>query len=168
MTKKTVMVVALSQGFYEHLREVGDRFQITYDDAEEGAGLGKWMREVDKDGSIVQTKDEKKGITAAPIVPSAPFTPGAEVYKVKHVAGGNYVVLDAKGTPVGVPFPKVKGDPAAAKIAAQQAADSMNKTDGVTGATLSPQQAAQVQTQTALSQDTALNADVDDDNHPDA
>src|ERR1700712_3255082 len=129
MTSKTVTVVATAQGFYGHLREIGDRFDVTYDDEDEAGGVGKWMRQVDKDGAIVQTKDEKKGVTAVPVVPAAPFTPAAEIYKVKHVAGGNYVVLDAKGPPVGEPFPKVKGDPAAAKIAAQQAADGMNRMD---------------------------------------
>lgn len=168
MADKKMMVVALAQGFYGHLREPGDQFEITVHEDDENEGRAKWYREVDKKGDVVLTKEEKKDPALAPIVPSAPFAPPVQTYKVKHVATGNFMVTDADGTQVGEVFKKVPGNQGAAKLAAQAEADRMNKVDPTLGSPISPQQAAQVQTKTALDDEPELNVVEDDDGHPDA
>lgn len=151
------LVIAKATGFYGHLREAGERFEIP-DDEE----LGAWMAPANADGTPKLTKDQKAGKVPAPAVASAPevgsvpssapFTPVAAVYTVRHVPVGNFEVIDAEGSRVGELFEAVKGQPGAAKGKAQAEADRLNQE--AAKSTLSPQQAAQVQEQ--------------DDNLPDA
>lgn len=159
-------VMAISRGFHGHLIEAGERFTI--DDDEE---LGTWMREVDSKGMPVETKKavkdaEKSGVPLA----SAPFKVPEQVYKVKHNGGGNFIVIDGDGTPVGEPFLLNKDDKNEAKAKAQAEADRMNVSGVVPGAispTISPTAAAQFnQTEIVAAHDTG--ADQDDDGHPDA
>lgn len=164
--KKKILVVATAQGFYGHLRDPGEQFEVTVHEDDEAQGQAKWYREVDKSGDVVLTKEEKKDPSLKPVIPSAPFGPAVEIYKAKHNGGGNYIVIDADGTQVGEPFAKVVGDNGAAKMQAQQSADAMNRGGGQ--ATISPPQAALVQTTTALDAYPSLNVTEDDDGHPDA
>lgn len=150
------LVIAKATGFYGHLREAGERFEIP-DDEE----LGAWMVLANADGTPKLTKEQKSGKAAAPVVPaaevgsvpsSAPFTPVAVVYTVRHVPVGNFEVIDAEGSRVGELFEAVKGQSGVAKGKAQAEADRLNQESAKS--TLSPQQAAQAQEQ--------------DDNLPDA
>lgn len=137
-------VIATKQGFYGHLREVGDRFEIP-DDEE----LGLWMVEASKDGS----PKLKKGKEAAPVVPpklpevgsvpaSAPFTPARQVFTVQHVPVGNFIVIDEAGEQVGDRFDAVKGESGKAKGLAQAEADRLNA-QAAAASPASPVQAAQ-------------------------
>lgn len=151
------LVIAKSLGFYGHLREAGERFEIP-DDEE----LGNWMVLANADGSQKLSKAQKVGKDPAQIIPlkaetgsvpsSAPFTPAAVLYTVRHVPVGNFEVIDADGNRVGELFEAVKGKSGVAKGNAQAEADRLNQ--DAAKSTLSPQQAAQVQEQ--------------DDNLPDA
>lgn len=151
------LVIAKALGFYGHLREAGERFEIP--DEEE---LGAWMVLANADGSQKLTKDEKAGKVPAQIVPqqvetgsvpsAAPFTPVPVLYTVRHVPVGNFEVVDAEGNRVGELFDAVKGQAGAAKGKAQAEADRLNQ--DAAKSTLSPVQAAQAQEQ--------------DDNLPDA
>lgn len=152
------LVIAKSLGFYGHLREAGERFEIP-DDEE----LGNWMVLANADGTPKLTKDQKAGKVPAPAVApappevgsvpsSAPFTPAPTLYTVRHVPVGNFEVVDADGNRVGELFAAVKGKAGEAKGNAQAEADRLNQ--DAAKSTLSPQQAAQVQEQ--------------DDNLPDA
>lgn len=151
------LVIAKATGFYGHLREAGERFEIP-DDEE----LGAWMVLDNADGTPKLTKDQKAGKVPAPAVApvpevgsvpsSAPFTPVAVVYTVRHVPVGNFEVIDAEGSRVGELFEAVKGQSGVAKGKAQAEADRLNQE--AAKSTLSPQQAEQVQEQ--------------DDNLPDA
>jgi len=134
---KTIEVIAMKTGFHGHLREPGDRFQVSADEE-----LGDWMRATDSNGLPKDTKAEIKANKddGAPL-PSAPFTPAAEVYKVKHNGGGNFIVIDAGGTQVGNVFEKDKADNTKAKLAAQAEADRMNR-GGVATSPISPIAAA--------------------------
>lgn len=124
---KTLLVMAMAAGFYGHLRDPGDKFEIPGDEEP-----GKWMRVLDDDGQIV--KPSKAGKDAKPKVPpaasasvnTAPFTPPEAVYKVLHVPVGNFAVVDGDGSQVGEVFPAVKGAAGQAKIAAQKEADRLN------------------------------------------
>ena len=151
------LVIAKALGFYGHLREAGERFEIP-DDEE----LGNWMVPANADGSPKLTKDQKAGKVEAPAVApapevgsvpsSAPFTPAPIQYTVRHVPVGNFEVIDADGNRVGELFEAVKGKNGESKTKAQAEADRLNQ--DAAKSTLSPQQAAQVQEQ--------------DDNLPDA
>jgi len=124
---KKLLVIAMAAGFYGHLRDPGDKFEIPGDEEP-----GKWMRVLDDDGQIVKPakagKDTKPEVlpTAAAAVNTAPFTPPEAVYTVVHVPVGNFAVVDASGEKVGEVFPAVKGAAGQAKIAAQQEADRLN------------------------------------------
>lgn len=140
-------VIAKAAGYYGHLREPGERFEIP-DDEE----LGQWMLEANKDGSVKQTKEQKSGKVETPVIPktevgsvpaSAPFTPPAAVYTVRHVPVGNFEVVDGNGQRVGELFEAVKGKGGESKAKAQQEADRLNQE--AAKSTLSPAQAAQVQ-----------------------
>lgn len=151
------LVIAKALGFYGHLREAGERFEIPKDEE-----LGTWMVLANADGSQKLSKEQKAGKVLAEIVPqkpetgsvpsSAPFTPAATLYTVRHAPVGNFEVIDADGNRVGELFAAVKGKNGEAKGNAQAEADRLNQ--DAAKSTLSPQQAAQVQEQ--------------DDNLPDA
>lgn len=152
------LVIAKALGFYGHLREAGERFEIPEDE-----DLGAWMVPANADGTPKLTKDQKAGKVEAPAVApappevgsvpsSAPFTPAPTLYTVRHVPVGNFEVVDADGNRVGELFNAVKGKTGEAKGNAQAEADRLNQ--DAAKSTLSPQQAAQVQEQ--------------DDNLPDA
>lgn len=151
------LVIAKALGFYGHLREAGERFEIP-DDEE----LGNWMVLANADGTPKLTKDQKAGKVPAPAVApapevgsvpsSAPFTPTPIQYTVRHVPVGNFEVIDADGNRVGELFEAVKGKNGESKAKAQAEADRLNKE--AAQSPLSPAQAAQVQEQ--------------DDNLPDA
>lgn len=151
------LVIAKALGFYGHLREAGERFEIPEEEE-----LGAWMVLANTDGSQKLSKDEKVGKVPVEIVPpkvetgsvpsSPPFTPAAAVYTVRHVPVGNFEVIDDDGNRVGELFNAVKGKAGEAKGNAQAEADRLNQ--DAAKSTLSPQQAAQVQEQ--------------DDNLPDA
>lgn len=151
------LVIAKALGFYGHLREAGERFDIPEDEE-----LGDWMMLANKDGSVKQTKEQKSGKVETPVIPkpevgsvpaSAPFTPAPPVYTVRHVPVGNFEVIDGNGERVGELFEAVKGKNGESKAKAQAEADRLNQE--AAKPTLSPAQAAQVQTQ-------------EDDNMPDA
>lgn len=150
------LVIAKATGFYGHLREAGERFEIPEDEE-----LGAWMVLANADGTPKLTKDQKDGKAAVSVAPaaevgsvpsSAPFTPVAVMYTVRHVPVGNFEVIDAEGGRIGELFEAVKGQSGVAKGKAQAEADRLNQE--AAKSTLSPQQAAQVQEQ--------------DDNLPDA
>lgn len=151
------LVIAKVLGFYGHLREAGERFEIPEDEE-----LGAWMLPANDDGSQKLSKDQKSGKVPAEIVPqkpetgsvpsSAPFTPAAALYTVRHVPVGNFEVIDTDGNRVGELFEAVKGKNGESKAKAQAEADRLNQ--DAAKSTLSPQQAAQAQEQ--------------DDNLPDA
>lgn len=153
------LVIAKALGFYGHLRVAGERFEIP-DDEEPG----NWMLLANKDGTPKLDKDQKAGKVEAPVIPeptaplvgsvpsSAPFTPPAVKFTVRHVPVGNFEVIDENGERVGELFEAVKGKSGVAKGNAQAEADRLNR--DAAQPTLSPQQAAQVQEQ--------------DDNLPDA
>jgi hypothetical protein len=150
--KKPVQVVATAVGFYGHLRQIGDRFEIPGDEEP-----GRWMRLTNEDGSIKLTVDEKTGDAPLPVVPQAlpqtsfpPFTPAAIVYSVKHVPVGNFVVIDADGNQVGDVFKAVESQKGAAKTSAQQEADRLNA-EAAAQSPLSPVQAAVATTEEAES-----------------
>lgn len=143
-------VIAMKPGFYGHLREAGDRFEIP-DDEE----LGLWMVEANKDGSPKLTTAQKKGKEAAPVVAaakpglgsvpsSAPFTPAPQVFKVQHVPVGNFIVVNEAGEQVGERFDAVKGEGGKAKALAQAEADRLNS-EAAAVSPISPVQAAQAQ-----------------------
>jgi hypothetical protein len=107
-------VIATARGFYGHLREIGERFEIG--DSEEP---GAWMRPLEQPAAEpAQVKIAQTSF--------APFTPVEPVYKVKHQGGGNFIVIDATGEQVGETFKKDEKDNTKAKIAAQQEADRLN------------------------------------------
>lgn len=151
------LVIAKALGFYGHLREAGERFEIPEEEE-----LGSWMLLANADGSQKLTKDEKTGKVQTQIVPqkvetgsvpsSAPFTPVAVKYTVRHVPVGNFEVIDVDGNRVGELFEAVKGKNGESKAKAQAEADRLNQ--DAAKSTLSPVQAAQAQEQ--------------DDNLPDA
>ena len=150
------LVIAKATGFYGHLREAGERFEIPEDEE-----LGAWMLLANADGTPKLTKDQKAGKATVPVAPaaevgsvpsSAPFTPAPTLYTVRHVPVGNFEVVDADGNRVGELFAAVKGKTGEAKGNAQAEADRLNQ--DAAKSTLSPQQAAQAQEQ--------------DDNLPDA
>lgn len=151
------LVIAKALGFYGHLREAGERFEIPEDEE-----LGAWMVLANADGSQKLSKDQKAGKVPAEIVPqkpetgsvpsSPPFTPAPTLYTVRHVPVGNFEVVGADGNRVGDLFAAVKGKAGEAKGNAQAEADRLNQ--DAAKSTLSPQQAAQAQEQ--------------DDNLPDA
>lgn len=153
------LVIAKALGFYGHLREAGERFEIPEDE-----DLGNWMMLANKDGSPKLDKDQKAGKVEAPVIPdphkpeigsvpsSAPFTPAPIKYTVRHVPVGNFEVIDENGQRVGELFEAVKGKNGESKSKAQAEADRLNKE--AAQSPLSPAQAAQVQEQ--------------DDNLPDA
>lgn len=142
-------VIATKPGFYGHLREVGERFEIP-DDEE----LGLWMAEANKDGTPKLTTAQKKGKEPAPVVPrenergsvpaSAPFKPAPQVFKVQHVPVGNFIVVNEAGEQVGERFDAVKGEGGKAKALAQAEADRLNS-EAVAVSPVSPAQAAQAQ-----------------------
>jgi len=152
-------VIAKAAGFYGHLRDPGERFEIP-DDEE----LGQWMIEANKDGSPKQTKEQKAGKVAAPAVPPAPeigsvpssppFKPNEIVYTVRHVPVGNFEVVDANGQRVGELFEAVKGKSGQSKAQAQAEADRLNASHPQ--ASISPAQAAQVQEEPPASGDSSL------------
>lgn len=158
-----LLVIAKATGFYGHLREAGERFEIPEDEE-----LGAWMVPANADGSQKLSKEQKAGKVPAEIVPqkpetgsvpsSAPFTPAAALYAVRHVPVGNFEVIDAEGSRVGELFEAVKGQSGVAKGKAQAEADRLNQ--DAAKSTLSPQQAAQA-AQAAQVQE-------QDDNLPDA
>lgn len=151
------LVIAKALGFYGHLREAGERFEIPEDEE-----LGAWMALANADGSQKLSKEQKAGKVPAQIVPqkpetgsvpsAAPFTPVPTLYTVRHVPVGNFEVVDADGNRVGELFAAVKGKTGEAKGNAQTEADRLNQ--DAAKSTLSPVQAAQAQEQ--------------DDNLPDA
>lgn len=151
-------VIAMKPGFYGHLREAGDRFEIPDDE-----DLGLWMVEANKDGSPKLTAAQKKGKEAAPVVPaakpefgsvpsSAPFTPAPKVYKVQHVPVGNFIVVNEAGEQIGERFDAVKGEGGKAKALAQAEADRLN-TQAAAVSAVSPVQAAQAQADDAPESD---------------
>lgn len=154
-------VIAIQRGFYGHLIEAGEKFEIAEDEE-----LGVWMREVDSKGMPVETKAAVKEAKAKAVpLASAPFTVPEQVYKVKHNGGGDFIVVDADGNKVGEPFLFNKDDKQEAKSKAQAEADRMNVSGVVAGvpSTISPQEAAQIpQTDIEEAHDTG------GDNFPDA
>ena len=151
------LVIAKALGFYGHLREAGERFEIPEDEE-----LGVWMVLANADGSQKLSKEQKSGKVPAEVVPqnpetgsvpsSPPFTPAPINFTVRYVPVGNFEVIDADGNRVGELFEAVKGKNGESKSKAQAEADRLNR--DAAQPTLSPQQAAQVQEQ--------------DDNLPDA
>lgn len=153
-------VIAVTRGFHGHLIEPGEKFTIG-DDEE----LGAWMREVGKDGRPVETKAAIKEAKVKEIpLASAPFNVPAQIYKVKHNGGGNFIVIDAEGTQVGEPFMLNKADNTEAKSKAQAEADRMNAGDAAP--TISPTAAANIaQADVVAAHDTGADQD---DGLPDA
>jgi hypothetical protein len=153
-------VTAKTRGFYGHLREAGEVFDIP-DDEEPG----EWMLLPGQEKSRGAKKVTAKPEMAPKDVPlaSAPFNVPEQVYKVKHNGGGNFIVIDAAGAQVGEIFPLNKADNLEAKTKAQAEADRLNA--AAASPTISPTQAAQLSQEEV---DAGHGKEESDDGLPDA
>jgi hypothetical protein len=164
---QAIKVVAIAVGFYESLRQPGEKFTIKSEEE-----LGNWMVEEDEQDEILNspTFNVNQAPLKAPGPPANFASPPQPVttegrYRVKHNGGGDQIVIDTwqNDEQVGERFEYDKNDRPKAKAEAQAEADRLNGGQGLAGDGLVPVAADGDEPDDEEEQDDLLDDDQDDD-----